>query len=169
MNDSIDTIEKKQPTPSAPRASRRQALTTAALTLGAASLGPSGALGATPNPAAPTDESMKSFALIFRQGSRRLTDAELERRFEETRAWARHQNAAGHQLEPHMLAPEGQSIGPDGATLPIRASEPGAITALLFLRARDLAQATELTRTHPGLRTGASVEIRPWAPPPAAR
>lgn len=165
MNDTI----ARQPSTSAPRATRRQALTTAALTLGAASLGPSGALGATPNPVPPTDESMQSFALIFRQGSRRLTDAELERRVEETRVWARHHNAAGHQLEPHILAPEGQSITPEGATLPVRASEPGAISAILFLRARDLAQATELARAHPGVRFGASVEIRPWAPPPAAR
>jgi hypothetical protein len=116
---------------------------------------------------------MKQFVIIFRQGPRQLTEAELRRRTEETRAWAQHQNAAGHKLDPHILAPEGHRIGPDGASAPVAATDAGAITALLFLEARDLAQAVEVVRAHPAVRYGSSIEVRPWAspsaPPPASQ
>lgn len=111
---------------------------------------------------------MKQFVIIFRQGLRQLTEAELKKRTEETRAWARHQNAVGHKLDPHILAPEGHRIGPDGADGPIPATDAGTVTALLFLEARDLTQAVEVARAHPATRYGASVEVRPWAPPPPA-
>lgn len=110
---------------------------------------------------------MKQFVILFRQGSRPLTEAELKERTEETRAWARDQNAAGHKLDPRILAPEGHRIGADGSSGPLPATEAGLITALLFLEARDLAQALEVARAHPATRWGASVEVRPWAPPPA--
>ena len=32
-------------------------------------------------------------------------------------------------------------------------------------RQRDLAEAIEIARSHPGVRYGAAVEVRPWAPP----
>jgi hypothetical protein len=110
---------------------------------------------------------MKQFVIILRQGPKQLTKAELKNRTEETRAWAQHQNAAGHKLDPHILAPEGLWIGPDGDSGPVPSTSAGAITALLFLDARDLTQAVDVARAHPGLRYGASVEVRPWAPPPA--
>jgi len=109
---------------------------------------------------------MKQFVIIFRQGPKQLTEAELKSRTEETRVWAQQQNAAGHKLDPHILAPEGVWIEPDGASGPVHAASAGAITALLFLEARDLVQALEVARAHPGLRYGASVEVRPWTPPP---
>ncbi|HEV8578932.1 MAG TPA: hypothetical protein VGX68_07585 [Thermoanaerobaculia bacterium] len=114
-----------------------------------------------------SNQPMKPFVIIFRQGPRQLTEADLKKRTEETRAWARQQNAAGHKLDPHILAPEGQRIEPDGSGGPVAATSAGSITALLFLEARDLAQAVDVARAHPGLRYGASVEVRPWAPPPA--
>jgi hypothetical protein len=91
---------------------------------------------------------------------------DLKDRAEETRAWARRQNAAGHKL-PHILAPESHWSGPDGGSGPVPATSAGPITALLFLEARDFAQAVDVARAHPALRYGASVEVRPWAPPPA--
>lgn len=112
---------------------------------------------------------MQQFVILFRQGPRQLTQAELKSRAEETRAWARQQNAAGHKLAPHILDPKGFLIGPDGVSEPVRATDAGTITALLFLEARDLAQAEEVARAHPATRYGSSVEIRPWAPPPPAR
>ncbi len=112
---------------------------------------------------------MQQFVIIFRQGPRQLTEAELKQRTAETRAWAQQQNAAGHKLDPHILAPEGQWIGPDGAGGPVPATDAGTVTALLFFEARDLAQAVEVARAHPATRYGASVEVRPWAPPPAAQ
>ena len=117
--------------------------------------------------AQPASPPMKQFVIIFRQGPRQLTEAELKSRTEETRLWAQHQNAAGHKLDPHILAPEGQWIEPDGDTGPVAATSPGVITALLFLEAHDLTEAVDVAKAHPGLRYGASVEVRPWAPPPA--
>lgn len=112
---------------------------------------------------------MQQFVILFRQGPRQLTETELKNRSEETRAWARQQNAAGHKLDPHILAPEGQWIGPDGAGGAVVTTDAGTVTALLLFEARDLAQAVEVARAHPAVRYGASVEVRPWAPPPAAR
>ena len=107
-------------------------------------------------------EPMKQFVMIFRQ-PKPLTEAELKQRTEETRAWARDQNAAGHKLDPHILAPESHWIGPDGA------GGPAPVTALLFFEARDIDQAVEVARMHPAVRYGVSVEVRPWAPPPSPR
>jgi len=50
--------------------------------------------------------AMKTFVILFRQGPSPLTDSDKQRRTEETGAWARQQNATGHQLVPHILAPE---------------------------------------------------------------
>src|SRR5882672_2520453 len=110
---------------------------------------------------------MKDFVIIFRQGPRTLTEADLARRQEEVSAWARAQNAAGHKLEPRILSPEvrrsgdtgrGDGTGPDG----------WPVTALLFLQAGDLAQAAAIAQTHPATGFGASIEVRPWAPPAIA-
>ncbi|MET0405591.1 MAG: hypothetical protein ABW123_24445, partial [Cystobacter sp.] len=62
-----------------------------------------------------------------------------------------------------ILAPEVARPGADG-TGPGTAVDPWPVTALLFLEARDLSEAAELARTHPGTHFGASVEVRPWSP-----
>lgn len=103
-------------------------------------------------------EPMKQFVMIFRQ-PQPLTEAVRQRVTEETRAWAKQQNDKGHKLDPHILAPESHWLGPDGA------GGPAPVTALLFFEARDFAQAVEVARTHPAVRHGVSVEVRPWAPP----
>ncbi len=108
---------------------------------------------------------MKPFVIIFRQGSQPLTDADLKKRSEETRAWAQHQNAAGHKLEPRILAPENQWLSPDGNSDRTLMQAAGPLTALLFLEANDLDQAVDIARSHPGFRYGASVEVRPWGSP----
>jgi hypothetical protein len=50
------------------------------------------------------------------------------------------------------------------------AADAWPITALLFLEARDLAEAAKVAEAHPANHFGASVEVRPWASPavPAA-
>lgn len=148
------------------RTSRRQVLAATAATLGATGLRPSRA--AATGMAAQPPVAGRSFALIFRQGSGQPTAAELQKRAQETRAWAQQQNAAGHNLEPHILASDGRWIGPDGAEGAPPADSGGLVTAILFVAARDLAQATEIARAHPARRYGASVEVRPWAPPPSS-
>lgn len=153
------------PEPTAARTSRLQRTFSTLLAVIAMALGGAGLHVPTVS-AQESNQPMKSFVIIFRQGPRQLTEAELKRRTEETRAWARQQNAAGHKLDPHILEPEGQRIEPDGSGGPVAATSAGSITALLFLEARDLAEAVEVARAHPGLRYGAGVEVRPWAPPP---
>jgi hypothetical protein len=108
----------------------------------------------------PAATRMKTFVIIFRQGPKQLTEEDKQRRAQETVGWARVQNAAGHKLDPRILAPENEHRGSGDAT-----SEGWPITALLFLEARDLAEATEVAEAHPALRYGSEVEVRPWAPP----
>jgi hypothetical protein len=108
---------------------------------------------------------MKRFVIIFRQGPRQLTEADVNARAEQTRAWAHTQNAAGHKLDPHILAPEGHWTGADGEG-PAPITIAGPVTALVFLEARDFAEAVAVAKAHPALRYGANVEVRPWAPPP---
>jgi|GEM_PF-6309452 len=44
-------------------------------------------------------------------------------------------------------------------------SEGWPVTALPFLEARDLNEATQIAEAHPAVRYGSAVEVRPWAPP----
>ena len=110
-------------------------------------------------------KNMKTFVIIFRQSPRQFTDTDKQRRAEETAIWARRQNEAGHKLDPHILAPESAYCGPESAAVSQSGTWP--ITALLFLEARDLSEATQSAESHPALRYGASVEVRPWSPPSA--
>jgi hypothetical protein len=106
---------------------------------------------------------MKTFVIIFRQGPDPLTDADKQRRAEETVVWARRQNDAGHKLDPRILAPESAHHGSEhSAATPADACP---ITALLFLEARDLSEAAQVAESHPALRYGSNVEVRPWATP----
>jgi hypothetical protein len=161
MDDSLDTEA---------RALRLQRSFAAFLTVTALALGGASLRAQTASAMAPADkpnQPMKQFVIIFRQGPRQLTEADPKDRAEETRAWAQRQNAAGHKLDPHILAPESHWSGPDGSSGPVPATSAGPITALLFLEARDFAQAVDVARAHPALCYGAGVEVRPWAPPSA--
>jgi hypothetical protein len=102
---------------------------------------------------------MKPFVIIFRQAQDQLTPSDLEARSREMPAWVEAHNSAGHQLEPRILAPEGRSSAPMTGEAPL--------SALLFIQARDIDQAMGIARSHPGVRYGASVEVRPRMAPPA--
>jgi hypothetical protein len=108
----------------------------------------------------PPATSMKTFVIIFRQGPRQLTESDKQRRAEETIAWARAQNEAGHKLDPRILAPESEHRGSSDS-----GNDCWPVTALLFLEARDLTEATHVAEAHPAIRYGSEVEVRPWAPP----
>jgi len=108
---------------------------------------------------------MNTFVIIFRQGPRALSEAELKQRAEETSAWAQQHNGAGHQLVPHILAPESVLRGPQDPA----AAQAWPVTALLLLQARDLDEAARVAEAHPALRYGAGVEVRAWAPPAPPR
>jgi hypothetical protein len=103
---------------------------------------------------------MNTFVVMFHQGSHTLTDAERQQLNEEVIPWAKRQLAAGHKLDPRLLAPEYALRGPA-----ITAQTTPPITALLFLEAHDLNEAAEVAASHPGLHYGFNVEVRPWAAP----
>jgi hypothetical protein len=104
-----------------------------------------------------------TFVIIFRQGPRSLTPDDIQRRAQETSVWARRQNEAGHKLDPHILTParerRGADIGDAGGI------DAWPITAILFLEARDLAEAARVAGEHPAIGYGANVEVRAWATP----
>jgi hypothetical protein len=108
---------------------------------------------------------MKPFVFIFRQGDRALSDEELSRRTEEARAWALSRLAKGQRLDPRIMTPEycRVSAGEESRELPLSADTPP--TAMLFLEAADAAEAVAMAKTHPGLRYGASIEVRAWISP----
>jgi len=113
-----------------------------------------------------TRPSMQQFVLLFRQGPP-LPVAEQKRLSDEVVAWARQQDARGHHVDPRQLGDENRWIGPDVPGAPTGDSvvvaspdDVGALSSILFLQARDFAEAVEIARTHPGLRYGASVEVR---------
>lgn len=114
---------------------------------------------------------MHPFVIIFRQGPRTLTDAEKRERSAETTIWARRQNDAGHALEPRILAPEralagsSSAAGAAGAADTQAGADASLVTALLFLEARDLREAAQVAESHPALRYGAAIEVRPWTSP----
>jgi len=43
------------------------------------------------------------------------------------------------------------------------------VIALNFIEAADFAEAVKIAKTHPGLRYGVHIEVRPWTDPRAQR
>lgn len=145
--------------------SRRVALAIAALALGWVGL------RCQTQPVSTTADKpgipMKQFVLLFRQSPTRLSEAEQKRRAEEVRAWALQQNDDGRKLDPRILGQENYRVGPDGKGSPVGETGDGLLVAITFLEAREFAEAVRIADSHPGLRYGVSVEVRPWALPPA--
>lgn len=106
--------------------------------------------------------AMNKFVLLFRQGPLSPTDADKARRQAAIGAWARAATAAGCKLEPRSLAPESARPGLAAAT---EAVGTWPLTALVFLEARDFAEAVSLAAAHPAKDFNTSVEVRPWSPP----
>lgn len=105
---------------------------------------------------------MNTFVILFRQGPHPLTDADKTRRQAAISRWAQEQNAAGHKLEPRSLA---ASLTRPGITVPDAVTGQWPVSALLFLEARDLDEATQVAASHPAKDYNAGMEVRPWAPP----
>jgi hypothetical protein len=104
-----------------------------------------------------------SFVFIFRQGSSSLTEEEQKRRTEEVRDWATQHIKDGHGLDPRVLDNESLRLG-DHAT---HADTEGQVIALNFIEATDFEDAVRIAKTHPGLRYGVRIEVRPWRDPRA--
>jgi hypothetical protein len=114
----------------------------------------------TPNPIPQGANVKPSFVFIFRKGNRTLSEEEQKRRTEEVRAWAL-QEVKAHDLEPRVLGDESLYLGDS-----VRGSdgEPTVI-ALNFIKAEDFDEAVKIAKSHPGLRYGVSIEVRPWIDP----
>lgn len=106
---------------------------------------------------------MKTFVIIFRQGPPAPSPEERQRGSAEVIEWAQKVNAEGHKLDPRILAPESERPG-QSATDHVEVGE-WPVTALLFLEAHDLAEASKIAESHPALKSRAVVEVRPWNPP----
>lgn len=109
----------------------------------------------------------QTFVFIYRQGARKLSEEELKQRAEEVRAWAVRQTYEGRKLDPHLLGDQTYSVGleSDGKD---GANRDGRVIAILFIEASDFSDAVKVAKTHPGLRYGVSIEVRPWARPAPA-
>lgn len=109
---------------------------------------------------------MKQFVILFRQGPFNLTEMARVHRLAAVSLWAREQNAHGHRLEPRSLAPSFTRPG-----IEVSGDEFGKwpVTALLFLDARDLDQATAIAASHPAKDYNVAMEVRSWAVPAPSR
>jgi hypothetical protein len=124
-----------------------------------------GILAATTSSSNPKNQGAnvkKSFVFIFRKGKRTLSEEEEKRRTEEVRAWAL-QEAKAHELEPRILGDESYYLGDSDKG----SSSDGTVIALNFIKAEDFDEAVKVAKSHPGLRYGVSIEVRPWADPRA--
>ncbi len=105
---------------------------------------------------------MKQFVILFRQGPFNLNEVVKAHRQAAISFWAREQNARGHRLEPRSLAP---SITRPGVEFTGDEYGKWPVTALLFLDARDLDEATAIAASHPAKDYNIAMEVRPWSAP----
>jgi hypothetical protein len=112
---------------------------------------------------------MKPYVFIFQQGNRTLSEEDEKRRALEVRAWALRQISEGRKLDPRLMASDYRRVSEEGENnSPLPTDSPTA--AILFLEANDLNEAVDIAKTHPGLRYGVSIEVRPWTTPlPSAK
>jgi hypothetical protein len=108
---------------------------------------------------------MQHFVLLFRKGPQPLSEADQQRRQSAIRGWAQSQYAAGRRPEPRNLGAE--SAQP-GLAAPVEAVGRWPLVALVFVEARDFAEATEIAAAHPAKDFDTSVEVRPWSSPAAS-
>ncbi len=108
---------------------------------------------------------MKQFVILFRQGPFNLTEIAKTHRQAAISLWAREQNARGHRLEPRSLE---ASVTRPGVEFTGDEYGKWPVTALLFLDARDLDEATTVAASHPAQNYNVAMEVRPWSPPVSA-
>jgi hypothetical protein len=112
--------------------------------------------GASP-PAATRRTTMPEFAFLFRSRAD-LTPDQLARRGAAVRDWALALRASGAFRHTSVLEDGGLILSSDRTVKDLTAQ--GAVGAVLVVEAADLAAATALARTHPGLEYGTEIEIR---------
>ena len=129
-----------------------------------------GALRAQSAPiAAEEGAPMKHFIFLFRQSPTALSKADEQRRADEVFEWAQQQNSQGRRLDPRKLGKDIHRIFPSGLLHATCECDVESLSAILFLEAHNFDEAVRIAESHPGLKYGASVEIREWAPPQPPR
>ncbi len=122
---------------------------------------------AVTNNSTTSSNQLMQFAFFFRQ-SRQLSEAEQKQRTAEVVAWVQRQISEGRNLEPRVLGAEHEVVVSE-ETLGVTATNGGgSLVAINFLEALDYEEAVKIARTHPGIRYGVSIEVRPWTNPLAA-
>jgi hypothetical protein len=107
---------------------------------------------------------MSEFTFLFRGRQKFESPDQAQKHVEQWMAWFKELGAAGHLKDPgHPLEARGnvvrgsQKLVTDGPY----AEAKDVVGGYIVVEARDLAQATELSRGCPILGVGGSVEIRP--------
>ena len=143
----------------------------AVIGMGLTGMGLEASIASHARPVEKTRQWTSQFVLLFRQGPPASSVAEQKRRADEVESWMQEQNAMGRHLDSRSLEDENRWIGPDIPGAPVRRpvvvaapDDLGALSNILFLQARDFAEAVEIAKSHPCLRYGASVEVRAWSP-----
>lgn len=110
----------------------------------------------------PMSQDNRTYVAIIRLTSGALDSPTLAKRDGEIRLWGKELREKGVVLEPRMLGTERADLGSRPAA---ERSTKQEVAALLFLEAPDFIAARAVAETHPGLRYGATVELRPWSLP----
>jgi len=112
---------------------------------------------------------MKPFAMLFRQGTRKLSDNEIQERRTVVRAWAIHLNEEGRKLVPNILGDESYRTPKTEGAEPIHRignENDETVAAVTTLQAKDIHEAFKIAQTWPGIRFGGSIEVREVLPIP---
>ena len=111
---------------------------------------------------------MKHYALIF-YPSRTLTPEELTQRQIEILEWAQNVTSMGVDLDPRSFGSPLARLAPAGGEVASGNGGTGATFAnIVFFNSANEEQVMHVAKTHPGLRYGATIELREWTPPRAA-
>ena len=108
---------------------------------------------------------MKHYVLIF-HSTRTLSPEEVKQRGVDIAAWVKQVTEMGVTLDPRSLEETLANFSADGDRVISRegSSDP-TFRNLVFFDAPSSEQAVTIARTHPGLRYGATVEVREWTSP----
>jgi len=108
---------------------------------------------------------MKRYVLIF-HSTRTLSPEEVKQRGVDIAAWVKQVTDMGVTLDPRSLEETLANFSEDGNQIVSRegSSDP-TFRNLVFFDSPSREQAVTIARTHPGLRYGATVEVREWTSP----
>src|SRR6266550_7099865 len=115
--------------------------------------------------ASPQEKPMKHYALLFHT-SRTLTPEEVKQRGVEITAWVKQVTNMGITLDPRALGETAATFSGKGSdVIPGNGSIDPTLSNLVFFDSPSKDQAVEVPRIHPGLNSGATVEVREWTSP----